>query len=106
MFLVTVKNVAPYVDGFRITCNFGNPSSATFAGFKLTAKWGPRQDVSKKDFKFSQWRASLREKELSLTDSLLPGSWNPVTFVLAPARADEFGYLELSITTDNIRLRQ
>jgi outer membrane murein-binding lipoprotein Lpp len=105
-FLVSIKNVAPYVDGFRITCNFGNPSSVTFKGFKLKAKWGPRRDFKVKGFSFSKWRTSLREKELSLTDSLQPGAWNPVTFVLAPAKADEFGYLELSINTDTISLRQ
>lgn len=105
-FLVSVKNVAPYVDGFRITCHFGNPSSATFTGFKIKAKWGPRRDFKAKGFNFSEWQASLREKELSLTESLRPGAWNPVTFVLAPAKADEFGYLELSITTDRISLRE
>ena len=31
-FLVSILNVTPYVDGFRVTCNFGNPSSATFSG--------------------------------------------------------------------------
>ena len=52
-FLVSVKNVAPYVDGFRITCNFGNPSSVTFTGFKLKAKWGARRDFM---LKASIWK--------------------------------------------------
>lgn len=106
VFLVSVKNVTPYVDGFRVTCNVGNPSSATFSGFKVKAKWGPRRDFKSKGFNFAQWQALLREKELSLTESLRPGAWNPVTFVLSPAKADEFGYLELSLTTDLISLRQ
>jgi hypothetical protein len=104
-FLVSVKNAVPYLDGFRVTCHFGNPSSVIFTGFKLKAKWGARRDFKAKGFDFMRWQASLQEKELSLTDSLRPGSWNPVTFVVAPAKADEFGYLELSITTDTLSLR-
>jgi hypothetical protein len=103
-FLVSIKNVQPYVDGFRVTCNFGNPSSATFAGFKLKTKWGPRRDFKK--MKVGEWEAQLREKELALTDTLRAGSWNPISFVLSPAKPEEFGYLELSVETNTISLAQ
>ena len=67
---------------------------------------GPRRDFKVKGFNFSKWQAGLQEKEISLTDSLRPGAWNPVTFVLTPAKSDQFGYLELSMTTDTVSLRQ
>lgn len=105
-FLVSFQNAVPYVDGFKVTCNFGNPSSGTFNGFKLKAKWGPRFDRKDKSLNYAQWQASLREKELSLTDSLKAASWNPVSFVLSPAKPDAFGYLELSMDTDNVSLRK
>ncbi|SRR6266545_2552923 len=107
-FLVSIQNVTPYLDGFRVSCNFGNPSSATFHGFKLKAKWGPRSPLGQKDAKIThvQWQAALREKELSLTETLQAASWNPLSFVLSPAKADEFGYLELSMETDNLSLRK
>jgi hypothetical protein len=104
-FLVSIKNVTPFVDGFRVTCYFGNPTSAAFRGFELHAKWGPRRNSDRKGFKWDEWFASLRETDLTLTDTLSPGAWNPVTFALSPAKADEFGYLELSMTTDQISLR-
>jgi len=106
-FLVSIQNVTPYVDGFRVTCNFGNPSSATFNGFKLKAKWGPRMSVvTEKKMTFAQWQAAFHEEELSLTQSLQPASWNRVSFVLSPAKAEEFGHLELSMETDNVSLRK
>jgi hypothetical protein len=101
---VSIQNVTPYVDGFRVTCNFGNPSSATFNGFKLKAKWGPRLPKDK-NMTIAQWEAANREKELSLTNILQAGSWNPVSFVLSPAKPEEFGRLALSMDTDNVSLR-
>jgi len=103
-FLVSIQNVAPYVDGFKVTCNFGNPSSATYAGFKLKAKWGARFDAKAKGVTYDQWQSTLHEKEITLMEQLRAGAWNPVSFVVSPAKADEFGYLELSMTTDHVSL--
>jgi hypothetical protein len=93
------------VDGFRVTCNFGNPSSATFNGFKLKAKWGARLDAKAKGFEWKAWQESHREKEISLTNPLVSGSWNKVSFVVSPAKAEEFGFLELSMETNTVSLR-
>jgi hypothetical protein len=103
-FLVSLETATPYVDGFRLTFNVGNPSSATYRGFRVHAKWGARRDPSRKGWTAPAWRASLREKEISLTNSLHGGAWNKVSFVVAPAKAEEFGYLELSLSTDTISL--
>jgi len=105
-FLVSLQNVTPYVDGFRVTCNFGNPSSVTFNGFTLKVKWGPRFDFKVTGMKLAEWQASLREREVSLTSSLQGGYWNRVSFVVSPAKAEEFGYLELSMKTDSVSLRK
>jgi hypothetical protein len=103
-FLVSVVNVTPYLDGFRVTCHFGNPSTATFHGFKLHLKWGPRFNSADKKTNWLSWRAALREKDLSLADVLRPGAWNRVAFVVAPAKGDEFGHLEMSMDTSEISL--
>lgn len=103
-FLVSIQNVTPYLDGFKVTCNFGNPSAATYNGFKLKAKWGPRFDREVKGANYTTWQSSLREKEISLTNQLRAGAWNPVSFVVSPAKADEFGVLELSMETNSISL--
>ena len=72
----------------------------------LKLKWGPRRDSSAKGFDERSWRASLQEKELAMRETLRPGAWNPVSFALAPADIDTFGYLELSMETDDVSLRR
>jgi hypothetical protein len=104
-FLVTCQRFTQFADGVRATCTFGNPSSAAFRGFKLKARWGSRYDSSK-HASIAAWEQSLRETEMSLPDTLRPGSWNPVSFVLAPARVDELGYLSLSVETSTVEMRR
>lgn len=103
-FLVSVEKVTPYLDGVRVTCNFGNPSAVSYQGFKLKAKWGPRLENGVKGSKYFDWQESLQEKDIEVTDRLRPGAWNPVSFVVSPAKADQFGYLELSMETSTISL--
>jgi hypothetical protein len=38
---VSTESVDPYLDGYKIHLNIGNPSYATFSDFKLIASWGP-----------------------------------------------------------------
>jgi hypothetical protein len=105
-FLVSLQNATPYIDGYRVTVNFGNVTSAAFNGVHVTAKWGPRRDLLDPKFDWTKWQNSIREKEFDLTDTLRAGSWNPVSFVVAPAPADSFGYLDLTVTTNNVQLHQ
>ena len=103
-FLVSFHGATPYLDGLRIACRLGNPTSVRFDGVKLKVKWGPRLDLTDKSTKYADWLNSLHEKEVSLSENLLPGSWNRVSFVLSPAKQESFGYLELSVETDTISL--
>lgn len=103
-FLVSLNRVEPYLDGQRVFLDIGNPSSISFDGFTLSAEWGKRVPDDTKQWE--QWNAGLRQKELSFTDTLLPGMWTRVDFVLAPAPTTEFGHLALSIQTDTVSLRR
>ena len=102
-FLVSLKDAQPYLNGFRLTLNVGNPMSATYNGFKLTAKWG--KAMPRDGGNYLDWEKSIREKEFSFVETLASGAWNRVAVNLAPAAADELGYLEFSMTTDVISLR-
>jgi hypothetical protein len=55
---------------------------------------------------YLQWQTSLQEKEISITNILQPSSWNQVSFVLSPAKPDEFGHLELSMETSEVSLKE
>jgi hypothetical protein len=101
--LVSLKDAQPYLNGYRLNINIGNPSSVTYNGFKMKVKWGK---AFKEGADFDQWQKSLQEKELSFVETLAPGTWNPTVVHLAPATADELGTLELSMTTELVSLRR
>jgi hypothetical protein len=99
--------VQPYLDGQKLQLRIGNPNLATYSGFKLKAKWGPRYPTATDTpARWDQWKRSVREKEIESTADLKPGVWNTVEIVLAPAKPDELGYIELSMTTNKVMLYQ
>jgi Protein of unknown function (DUF3251) len=106
-FAVSVKDVQAFGDGVRVQINFGNLTTAAFSGVTLKMRYGPRApDMSDAEWagKYDLWNAALKTKELSLTQDLHPGSWNPVNVTLPGIAADRFGYLELSLNTTSVSL--
>jgi hypothetical protein len=103
IFLVSVQEVKPYLDGCKITFHIGNPSSVLYPGFRLKLRWGKRHE---KGEKFSDWVNQLQEKEQKFTEELKPGWWNKVVVTVSPAKPDQLGYLELSMKTDMVKLLQ
>jgi hypothetical protein len=102
-FLIALKDVQPYLNGFRVALAIGNPTSADYKGFELNAKWGKRVGTDSRTY--TEWRKSLRENKFSFLESLRAGTWTRITLHLAPASADELGTLELSMTTNVVSLR-
>ncbi len=47
---------------------------------------------------------SLKQKEHSLSANLLPGRWNPIQVTIPNIDPKSFGYLSVSIDTDEILL--
>src|SRR5689334_16541012 len=39
MFIVSLEDVVPYLDGQRVTLDIGNPMYAKYTGFKLHVSW-------------------------------------------------------------------
>jgi len=108
-FLVSLQNVQPYLDGQRVTLHVGNPLSVTYSGFKIKATWStrmPKFDPTDRQYSEKQraWNAGKQQKEIALTQALRPGAWNTVSFVVAPAKAENFGYLEVGIETNQVRM--
>jgi hypothetical protein len=109
-FFVLLESVTPYLDGQKVTLTIGNPSSATYSGFTLKVKWGPRYPTydpkdSVEYFKQLELVSkSTQQRDIKLTDSLIGGRWNRVSFNLTPAAAKDFGRLELEIVTDTMQL--
>lgn len=106
-FLISVEEAEPYLDGYKVQLEIGNPSSASYSGFSVTVRWGKKYDWDKFDAaSHEKWEKSIREKEISFTNSLVPGMWNRVELILTPTKADELGFLEVSIKTDTISFRR
>jgi hypothetical protein len=106
-FLVSVNDVKPYSNGYKLVLNVGNPYSASFKGITIKAKWGPAFDskVSESDEKYYEnWQKSFREKEETMTDELKPGTWNVLTLILSPAKAEDLGLIELSMSVSQTSL--
>jgi len=62
---------------------------------KATEKWN-------KDYE--AWKQSLREKEISLLNTLIPGMWNKIEITLPSTKPEEIGYLKLSIRANQVSL--
>lgn len=103
IFLVSVQEVKPYLDGCKITFHIGNPSAVLYSGFRLKIRWGKRWE---KGENYSNWVKQLQEKEQKFTEELKPGWWNKVVVTVSPAKPDQFGYLDLSMETDMVKLLQ
>lgn len=101
-FLVSMKDVTTYLDGHKAMLQIGNPFEATFEGLKLNVKWGKKRQPGEDREK---WYASLNQKKVSLTNKMLPGSWNPVEVVLVPSKADELGVLLIEASAETISMR-
>jgi hypothetical protein len=111
VFLVLCDSVQPYLDGQKVRLKIGNVNSATYSGFTLHAEWGTKvpqltefRSGDEWDKFFGAWEQSLRKIDIDSTLDLKPGSWNSVDIVLSPAKADELGYIGLSITTNSVIL--
>jgi Protein of unknown function (DUF3251) len=104
-FAVSLQDVRPFADSVRVRLTVGNLSAATFSGAKLTLKYGRRMpNGSEPDYgaALNAWSASLQTKLESITERLLPGHWNPVQVTLPGIQPKDLGYLEVSISTDQI----
>ena len=104
-FAVSLTDVRPFADSVRVRLNVGNLSAATFNGAKLVLKYGRRMPTgSEPDFAnaLTDWQLGLQTKEESINERLLPGHWNPVQVTLPGIQPKDFGYLEVSVTTNQI----
>lgn len=114
-FFVRCKEIKSYGKGQKITLMIGNPYGIAFKGFTINVRYGMRlPDYLPGDDpeKSKKWTAevdksikSMKEKSFKRTEDLLPGKWNKVDIVLAPAKPEDVGRLTIKIFTDAVSLR-
>lgn len=103
--LISVDNVSPYADGYKVRLMVGNPNMVTFDGAQLKVQWAEKPRWNDKSFDSTKWSASVQQKDVDIVNSLLPGTWNPVEVVISPATAAQTGYLAVSATLNKLSLR-
>ena len=109
--LVSCTDAKPYLDGQKLTLNVGNPFLMTFSGFTLRVRYGPRPPATPPtaaEALISQpaWEATLKTKDVPFTETLAPGTWTKVELALSPAKAEDLGYVDFKILTNQVSLQK
>ena len=103
--LVSLESVTPFLNGYKVVIDVGNPSTVKLSNVKVTCKWAKRFDWNNNSpDAFKRWHDSIRSTEVSVQKTVVSGSWNPVEIVVLPASPEELGYLAISITTGTASL--
>lgn|SRR5574337_1848188 len=92
-FTVSTKGVTPYLDGFKVKLEIGNPTSADFHGATISVSWGRRS------------KGGGNTKEFNVTNQFRSGSWTDIEVALTPAKPEEVKTLLVGIGLDRLVLR-
>ena len=104
-FLVSLKSVTPYLNGYKLVIDVGNPSTAHFSGVKIKCKWNASYNwATYSAASYKAWEAAMHTSETEVQNDISPGSWNPVDVILLPATSEEMGYLAVSIESSSASL--
>jgi hypothetical protein len=107
-FLVRIAKVEPYLDGYRINVDIGNPQSATYGGVTLITTWGRgirSMGTTNVLDAMEKWSQGLKTNKTELTEDLLPATWNNVSIILSPATPDSLQDVTMRLEVDTIQLR-
>lgn len=102
-FLVSLQSLTKYANGYKAVFNIGNPNQVTFSELKINVGWGeniPPSNIS------SDPQKKFKTNEITINKPILPGMWNKISIILAPATAKETGIIALTITADKILLTE
>lgn len=104
--LVASGTATPYMDGYKIDFQIGNPQSVTYDGVTVTLKWGPSANptIFTNNTALKEWQNAQKTKTDKLLSRLLPGYWNNAEVIVAPATTEEIRNLEISIETGTLLL--
>jgi hypothetical protein len=115
VFLFALRDAKPHLNGHKIIFDIGNLNNGTYNGFKINVRWGKRYTMGELLDKYPElnysnvyekWYNDLYEREFSLMNDLLPGSWNNIELNLTPSKPDELDYVEIKLQTNVISLRR
>lgn len=106
-FFLLEKEAIPYLNGYKILFQIGNPYFATFSSLKLNVRWSvPFSQVE--SGKYSDWYKTRKEKEFSVLDNFPAGSWTLVELILIPCKVEELQnvLIELKIPVLSLKVNE
>ena len=92
--LLSTESVEPYLDGYKIHLQIGNPTSANFSGFSLICS----------SYQTTNIFDTMQTFTNTMTEKLSPGSWTPIDFILAPSDMDRVRNAAVSIELNQLNL--
>lgn len=108
---VSFDKAEPHLGGTKVYVTIANPLVAKLTRLYASVEYGnrePQVDIQKLTkngtdpnwsiAKHKEWKESIRTKSIELADSLEPGRWNRVSFVLPDIEPKDFGFLKLRLT--------
>lgn len=110
-FFISVEEVIPYLDGYKVVFEIGNPYAISFSNPTINLKWNRTiekylEECKTKGVKpnYSVFKALAKEKEFPIIKELKPNTWNRVELILN-ATVDELENVRFSIpSTGTIRM--
>ena len=98
MLLVACTGIEPYLNGEKVHLQIGNPLWASFRGFTLNTTTGNVSSFGGLDLK------STKYGHYDFTETLQPGRWTNISFVVSPATPNDMTYLSANIVLDTVEL--
>lgn len=95
VLFVKTESAESYLDGYKIHLQIGNPSAATYLGFKLEIAWGEMKTP-----------ADYQDRTNNFTDTLKAGFWTPIEVVITPATPASLRKAIVNIELNEVQLRQ
>ncbi|MEQ1781969.1 MAG: hypothetical protein ABMA14_11460 [Hyphomonadaceae bacterium] len=92
---VSVQDIQPYADGFKLLLHVGNPSAATLYGGEGSISWYSAGSDGTK---------SAQSKEFQVLKDIRAGFWTPVEVTISPAKSADLNALFVRMNFNNVKM--
>jgi hypothetical protein len=99
--LVALKSVEPYLTGYRVTLQLGNPHAVKIIGYTYDVWWSDRT-IGDPGADTPDWYKNRKHRQLRGTVPLEPGSWRTTTIIFPETAAKDLKYIEVSININGV----
>jgi hypothetical protein len=115
--LVSFKDAQPYLEGYRVTVELGNPLAADYDNAEIHVAWGGSEPsaynevltnanaLQKFNNAYQTWKNSLHSNDIPIPGRLFAGKWNKIQLVLSPAKPSDLGYVRIKLDTPSVSLK-